>query len=89
MRIARINPADDARWDAFVSDHPEGSVFHHSDWQKVIQTTFSQVEPLHVAAENSDGELQGVLPLYSISSRITGKRLVSIPFSLYCEAYGR
>lgn len=79
-----INPDDDKRWDLFVENQPGGSIFHHSAWKSVLQSTFGFI-PFYVAEVNPDnGRFEGILPSMRVKSRLTGTRLVSLPFTSYC-----
>lgn len=84
MTLSVINPDYDKRWDQFVESHPEGSIFHHSTWKRVLQESFGYV-PFYVAMENpNDGRVEGILPFMRVKSQLTGTRLVSLPFTSYC-----
>ena len=79
-----IHPENDPRWDAFVQKHPQGSIYHHSAWRQVLLSTYGYTS-VYVALENRvTGCLEGILPFMLVRSRITGKRLVSLPFTSYC-----
>jgi hypothetical protein len=79
-----IDPWNDKRWDEFVADHPRGTIYHHSAWGQVLQSTFGYVS-CYMALEGSDnGRLEGILPFMFVKSRLTGNRLVSLPFTAYC-----
>lgn len=83
-KIKVINPKSDKRWDEFVLKHPMGSIYHHSSWGNVLKSTFGHI-PFYIALENSKtGKFEGILPFMLIDSMITGKRLVSLPFTSYC-----
>lgn len=84
-RFIIINPETDKRWDAYVMAHPLGTIYHHSAWLRVIEKTY-HYQPFMVAVEDPDyGRLEGIAPFFRIDSGITGKRLVSLPFTSYCE----
>jgi len=85
MKVKVINPSSDSRWDEYVEKHSLGCVFHHSAWKEVLNNTFPQLEPFYFVVENSDGAIKGGIPLFLVKSWITGTRLVSLPFSLYCD----
>jgi hypothetical protein len=85
FQLKIINPEKDIRWDKFVFNHPNGSIYHHSAWLKVLESTFGY-SPFYVALERTDtGQLEGILPFQFINSKLTGKRLVSLPFTSYCN----
>jgi len=83
MRVCRVDPLVDSRWDAFVERHPSGSVFHTTAWMKALRLTY-RYEPVVYALENQT-QLVGGIPFCIVRSRITGRRLVSLPFSDYCQ----
>jgi CelD/BcsL family acetyltransferase involved in cellulose biosynthesis len=82
--ITTLNPLDDSRWDPFVEAHPQGSIYHHSSWLKVIASTYRQATPLCFAKTEGD-RLKAALPAFVVRSRLTGTRLVSLPFTSYCN----
>jgi FemAB-related protein (PEP-CTERM system-associated) len=69
-------------WDEYVKRHPEGTVFHLAAWQRFIESSFPHV-PQHLAALDSDNKIVGLLPLFSVRSRIFGRMLVSTPQAAY------
>src|SRR5919198_1346137 len=75
----------DHPWDECVLSHPKGSVYHHSAWIKVITSTY-HYEPFLVASKDAkSGRTNGIAPFLFIHSWLTGKRLVSLPFTSYCD----
>ena len=83
MTVREINPLKDIRWPSFVNRHPDSSIFHTREWLDAINRTYGY-EP--VAFVNSDGgEISGALVFCKINSWLTGRRLVSIPFSDHCQ----
>jgi FemAB-related protein (PEP-CTERM system-associated) len=82
MQIRQLtSPADYARWDAFVTAHPEGTFFHRAGWRDVIAGSFGH-ETFFLCAEH-EGAIRGVLPLAQVRSRLFGNKLVSLPFCVY------
>ncbi|MDP2784986.1 MAG: FemAB family PEP-CTERM system-associated protein [Sulfurimicrobium sp.] len=79
--IRQMQPADAARWDEFVLICPEATFFHRAGWQKVIESAFGH-KTWFLYAE-SEGRIQGVLPLAEINSRLFGHSLISLPFCVY------
>ena len=79
-----INPEIDKRWDEFVFNHPNGSIYNHSLWEKVICKTYGY-EPFYIAFENNKTDkFDGIIPLMFVNSKLTGKRVVSLPLTSYC-----
>ena len=82
--LAELDPRTDPRWDEFVTSHPEGTVYHHSAWTQVLAETYGHT-PLYLGLVSEDGRrLTGALPFLFISSVITGRRLVALPYTTYC-----
>lgn len=68
-------------WDDYVVSHAQGTVFHTSRWQRLIQSAFGH-EPQHLVAR--DGKtIVGLLPLFLVRSRIFGRMLISTPQAAY------
>ena len=99
LRVVEVNPWEDPRWEAFLMGHRDGTIYHHPTWLKALQREYSQ-QAAYLACEDSEGTLQGILPLIytrglplSGSSPLTGRRLSSLPrtplagpLSVYPEA---
>ncbi len=82
--IRMIDPAADARWDAFVDRAPGSSVFQHSSWKTVIERTF-QLRPFYFTLEDDAQNILGGIPFFFKRSPITGKALISLPFADYSD----
>jgi lipid II:glycine glycyltransferase (peptidoglycan interpeptide bridge formation enzyme) len=79
----KINPLTDTRWSNFVAGHPEASIFHTKEWLNVLHLSYGY-EP--VAFTTTEGEeLSNAVVFCQINSWLTGKRLVSLPFSDHCQ----
>ncbi len=83
MGIKLIDPFSDKRWDEFVLQHPEGTIFHHSSWAKVLQDRYD-TKPSYYAMENNQGKITAIAPFFLVSTPFGGKRLVCLPCSEYC-----
>jgi CelD/BcsL family acetyltransferase involved in cellulose biosynthesis len=81
--VRLIRPLEDSRWNAFVQAHPESSVFHSAEWLSALHKTYG-FEPLALSTFSSQGTLQSALLFCIIASPLTGRRLVSLPFSDHC-----
>jgi FemAB-related protein (PEP-CTERM system-associated) len=71
----------DKSWDRYVESHPRATVAHLSAWGEIAREAYGH-EAVYLRAEE-DGEIRGVLPLVLVSSRLFGRRLVSMPFLDY------
>ncbi|MCW3003760.1 MAG: family N-acetyltransferase [Conexibacter sp.] len=82
-----IDPVTDPRWPRLVQRSPEASVFHHPLWLALLRDLYGWELRAPVLASD-DGELTAGLPLARVESRLTGKRLVALPFSDLCPPLG-
>lgn len=84
VNVVTIDPLADKRWDIFVTSHADSSLFHYASWHKVLQASFGY-RPLYFVALDEDDAIRGCAAFAEIRSPLTGARLVSLPFSDYCE----
>lgn len=75
-----------AQWDAFVDQRADGTFFHLSGWQRVLQLTLGH--PTYYLYATLNHEIVGVLPLAWVHSKLFGNALVSTPFCVYGGAVG-
>ena len=69
------------RWDAFVAQCPQATFFHRAGWQNIITQVFHH--SAYFLFAESDGVVQGVLPLAHVNSWLFGNSLVGLPFAVY------
>lgn len=79
VRIERVS-AGDIRWDRYVRDHAEGTLFHLDGWRRAVHATFGH-EAIYLLASRGPRTI-GVLPLFSIKSVLAGRMLVSVPYGV-------
>jgi CelD/BcsL family acetyltransferase involved in cellulose biosynthesis len=79
-----VDPLTDPRWPCFVERHPGASPFHTAGWLRALSQTYGYA-PVAVTSSEPGCELTNALPLCRISSRFTGRRIVSLPFSDHCQ----
>ena len=82
--VYEINPLTDHRWDTFISGHPRSSVFHSTNWLRALQRAYGY-EPVVITTCSPETALRNGLVFCRIKSWLTGKRLVSLPFSDHSE----
>src|SRR5437879_9166625 len=82
--VYTINPLEDPRWAEFVQRHTRASVFHTPGWLEALRRTYGY-EPVAYTTTPPGSELTNGVVLCRVYSRITGRRLVSLPFSDHCE----
>jgi CelD/BcsL family acetyltransferase involved in cellulose biosynthesis len=81
-RIVALNPTERADWDASLNRIAGSSFFHSSAWCRVLCDTYSH-QPVYFS-RLAAGKLEELLPMMEISSVLTGRRGVSLPFSDVC-----
>ncbi|MDH5669658.1 MAG: GNAT family N-acetyltransferase, partial [Nitrospira sp.] len=79
-----IDPLRDDRWPDFVARHPKATVFHTRGWLKALQATYGY-EPLAFTTSAPSDVLNNAIVCCAVRSWLTGRRLVSLPFSDHCE----
>lgn len=84
MALYSINPITDPRWDALVASHPRSSVFHRKEWLQTLVDTYGYQAIAITTAEPGKPLSDGIV-FCEVDSWITGKRLVSLPFSDHSE----
>lgn len=83
IKIELNNPRSREEWESYVYRHPEGHLRHLPQWKEVLEDTF-HYQPFYLFARNENDELCGILSLFQVKGLLTGKRLVSLPFSNTC-----
>lgn len=79
--IKRLTSLVLPKWDDYVKSHQQGTFFHLSGWQTVIEKSFNH-DCYYLYAEH-EGKFCGVLPLVEVKSKLFGHALVSTPFCVY------
>ena len=84
MKLYQTDPITDARWPEFVARQPAASVFHTVGWLKALQLTYGYA-PVAFTTSPPTSDLRNGIVFCRIDSWLTGRRLVSLPFSDHCE----
>lgn len=84
MNVFTLNPLRDSRWEHLVGRHPLASIFHTREWLEALHRTYGY-EPIVYTTSAPSEELTNGMVFCRIDSWLTGKRLVSLPFSDHCE----
>jgi CelD/BcsL family acetyltransferase involved in cellulose biosynthesis len=82
--VHQIHPLDDPRWIELIARHPRSSVFQSPQWLRALQLTYGY-EPLVLSTSSPNGPLNNGFVACRIESWVTGRRIVSLPFSDHCE----
>jgi FemAB-related protein (PEP-CTERM system-associated) len=68
-------------WDDYVHQHPQGTIYHLSQWKNAIEKTFHLTSDYFIATDKD--KICGILPLFKIFSIFSGMNAISIPYSVY------
>ena len=81
QQITIENCTNQAQWDEYVARNPKAVNYHRWLWGDIIQKTYGH-STYRLCAQVA-GQIQGILPLTLVRSRLFGKCLVSVPFFSY------
>lgn len=81
LELGELSADDFERWDAFVESCDEATFFHRAGWKRVIGEAFGH--PTIFLYVERVGQIEGILPLAQVKSRIFGNNLMSLPFCVY------
>ncbi len=84
MELHEIDPVDDPRWSEFLKRHPCASVFHTPGWLEALRRTYGY-EPVAFTSSAPGEKIHNGLVFCRVSSWLTGRRMVSLPFSDHCD----
>ncbi len=78
-----VDPTAVESWNEVVSSLKKATFFHSSYWANVLAQSYGY-KPIYFA-NFENHSIDSLLPLMQISSRVTGRRAVSLPFTDFCE----
>jgi hypothetical protein len=81
--IHRLDPLSDPRWNDLVAWHPDAAVFHTPAWLGALQHSYGY-EPVAYTTSAPGVPLRDGIVFCRVESWLTGRRLVSLPFSDHC-----
>jgi len=84
MSVYEIDPIYDPRWPEFLQRNPRASVFHTAGWLNALKRTHGY-DVLAYTTSPPRAELDNGWVFCRIRSWLTGRRLVSLPFSDHCD----
>ena len=84
MKFYQVDPTKDARWAELIERHPKASVFHSVSWLEALQQTYGYKPMAFTTSPPTEALKNGIL-FCQVDSWLTGRRLVSLPFSDHCE----
>ena len=71
--------AEGAEWDALVAGMADAKFSHLFGWRSIVEDVLGH-RTHYMAARDGDGQIQALLPLVNVKSRLFGNFLVSMPF---------
>ena len=84
MTVRIIDPLTDSRWDELLLQHGQAGVFHTRGWLWALRGTYGY-SPVVFTTSPPGGALENGLVFCEVKSWVTGRRLVSLPFSDHCD----
>lgn len=82
--VYEIDPIQDSRWPGFLERHSSASIFHTSEWLACLQRSYGYL-PAAFTTSGPGEPLTDALLFCRVRSWLTGRRLVSLPFSDHCR----
>lgn len=70
------------KWDQYVKQHEQGSIYHLTVWNSIINSCFDH-KTINVLARKENGDICGVLPLVHMKSKLFGNSMYSLPYFNY------
>ena len=83
LGIHEINPLKDERWPAFLAEHKLATLFHSREWLGAVKRTYGYTVSA-VTTSRPSQHLTNAVVFCRVQSWLTGRRLVSFPFSDHC-----
>jgi hypothetical protein len=84
VKVFEIDPLQDDRWNSFIARHPRASVFHRREWLQTLKNAYDYL-PVAFTLCSPGSPLTNAWVFCTVKSILTGKRMVSLPFSDHCE----
>jgi hypothetical protein len=86
--VYQTDPLRDPRWLRLAQEDPHASIFHSVGWLAALQRTYGY-EPVAFSLCSPEAqELNNSVLFCRVQSWLTGRRLVSLPFSDHCDFLG-
>jgi hypothetical protein len=82
--LYRVDPLRDPRWGELLRWHPRASIFHSVGWLEALHRTYGY-ESLVYTKSPPGKPLESGMVFCRVESWLTGRRLVSLPFSDHCD----
>lgn len=83
-RIFELDPLQDPRWKTFINSRADASIFHRPEWLRALKLCYGY-QPGVLSSSPPSEPLANGFVYCEIRSALTGKRIVSVPFSDHCD----
>jgi FemAB-related protein (PEP-CTERM system-associated) len=70
MIIEKLRAESGKEWDSYIEQHPASTCYHLRAWQRVAVNAYRIEAPYLIARDTPEGPLRGVLPLFTVRSKI-------------------
>jgi lipid II:glycine glycyltransferase (peptidoglycan interpeptide bridge formation enzyme) len=84
MNVYEIDPTTDERWEDFLQNHAQASIFHTRGWLEALRRTYGYA-PVAFTTSPPGSPLTNGIPFCKINGFFGKRRLVSLPFTDHCE----
>lgn len=84
MSIYEVDPLLDPRWPELLQRDHRASVFHTPGWLEALRRTYGYSPVVLTTSAPQEPLANGIL-FCRVNSWLTGRRMVSLPFSDHCE----
>lgn len=84
--VVTLDKSHDAMVEEFLKTRDEATVYHTPEWRDATVSTYGY-EPVYLGCVEED-KLTALFPMMFVKSWLTGRRLVSLPFSNTCGPVG-
>ncbi len=81
--LTLLDPLD-TRWLEFIAAQPDANIFHHPSWMELLRVCYGYKPALFVLLDEASRPI-AALPSMQVQSWLTGYRMVSLPFSDFCQ----
>jgi CelD/BcsL family acetyltransferase involved in cellulose biosynthesis len=82
--VQTLDPLQDGRWQHFARGHSRATLFHSRAWLEALSRTYDY-RPVVFTTAGPSQELENGAVFCAVESWLTGRRLVCLPFSDYCD----
>lgn len=84
MNFSVTNNLEDERIFNFILSDSRATIYHHPAWLKAVRKT-TGFEVFYLIQKNKTGHIEGLIPFLTSNSFLTGKKIITFPFSAYCD----